>query len=128
MRSVINFFSLLAFGLMGAAGLVVGAPIVNESWSALATELPTLDYLSVAVGLCLGLSMGVLGQVSWSGSPAMLRIGWAGICVAWHSWLWRRRLSPPCFPTEPAQRTLIEQTARELLPGRSNFSAMLSVC
>ncbi len=67
MRSVINFFSLLAFGLMGAAGLVVGTPIVNESWSGLATELPTLDYLSVAVGLCLGLSMGVLGQVSWSG-------------------------------------------------------------
>ncbi len=66
MRTVINFFSLLAFSLMGAAGLVVGAPIVNENWSGLTAKLPQFDYLSVAVGVCAGLSIGVLTQVSWS--------------------------------------------------------------
>lgn len=66
MKSVLNFFSLLAFGLVGAAVLVIGTPVVNKSWSGLVAELPTFDYLSVAVGLCLGLVIGMLAQVSWS--------------------------------------------------------------
>lgn len=79
MRSVLNFFSMLAFGLMGAAGLVAGAPVISESWSGWTAELPALDYLSVAIGLCLGLVIGVFGQVSWSGMPRR-----ASRWVAWH--------------------------------------------
>ena len=79
MRSALNFFSMLAFGLMAAAGLVVGTPIANESWPGLAANLPSFDFLSVAAGLSLGLLIGLLRQVSWSGLSRRVS-NWVG----WH--------------------------------------------
>jgi len=94
MRAVLGFFSSLALGLMIAAILVVGATSVMNTPAHLHATGTLLDYVSVIIGLGLGLVIAVLGQISWSELPRRLAqfvvhhgyrlrlIGWAALFVA----------------------------------------------
>jgi hypothetical protein len=95
MRAVLGFFSSLALGLMIAAILAIGATSVMNNPTAPSPMSGTLlDYVSVVVGLGIGLVIAVLGQISWSELPSrvahfVLRhayrlrlIAWAAVFVA----------------------------------------------
>jgi Na+-driven multidrug efflux pump len=69
MRAVLGFFSMLALGLMIAAVLVVGATGIAKSPFNIKEAGPYLDYVSVVIGLGIGLVIAVLSQVSWSELP-----------------------------------------------------------
>jgi hypothetical protein len=69
MRAVLGFFSSLALGLMIAAILVVGATSVMNTPAPLHATGTLLDYVSVIIGLGLGLVIAVLGQISWLELP-----------------------------------------------------------
>lgn len=66
MRSVLNFFSMLALGLMIAAVIMV-APSGTGAPSISGAEIGglTLDYRSVVTGLGIGLFIAVFSQISW---------------------------------------------------------------
>ncbi|RUP00669.1 hypothetical protein [Hyphomicrobium sp.] len=70
LRSILSFFSVLAFGVMtAAAGLAVMPWIsghVPENVRALAQGL---QFESVAVGMALGLTLGAIGRCNWSDIP-----------------------------------------------------------
>jgi len=94
MRAVLGFFSMLALGLMIAAILVVGATGIANGPARLQASGPFLDYVSVVVGLGIGLVIAIFGQISWSELPhrfaqALLPharrvrlLGWAALFVA----------------------------------------------
>ncbi len=94
MRAVLGFFSSLALGLMIAAILVVGATSVMNTPAHLHATGTLLDYVSVIIGLGLGLVIAVLGQISWSELPRRVAqfvvdhahrlrlIAWAALFVA----------------------------------------------
>lgn len=70
MRAVLGFFSSLALGLMIAAILVIGATSVMHNPAARPPLSGTLlDYVSVVVGLAIGLVIAVLSQIPWSELP-----------------------------------------------------------
>jgi hypothetical protein len=70
MRAVLGFFSSLALGLMIAAILVIGATSVMHNQAGHGAVSGTLfDYVSVVIGLGIGLVIAVLGQISWSELP-----------------------------------------------------------
>lgn len=95
MRSVLSFFSMLALGLMIAAGIVV-APAGTGTTSIAGFELgsPTLDYRSVIAGLGIGLFIALIAQISWSQVARCLGdwtagqarrlwlVGWAAVFIA----------------------------------------------
>jgi hypothetical protein len=94
MRAVLGFFSMLALGLMIAAILAMGVTGVANSPARLAASGPFLDYLSVVIGLGIGLAIAVLGQISWSELPhraaqwlfahgrRLRLLGWAAVFAA----------------------------------------------
>jgi Na+-driven multidrug efflux pump len=69
MRAVLSFFSMLALGLMIAAIVVIGATGGASGPGRLPISGPYLDYVSVVIGLGVGLVIAVLGQISWSELP-----------------------------------------------------------
>ena len=69
MRTVLGFFSSLALGLMIASILVVGATNVMNTPAHAPMSGTLLDYLSVIIGLGLGLVIAILGRISWSELP-----------------------------------------------------------
>jgi len=69
MRAVLGFFSSLALGLMIAAILMIGATSVMNTPARLPTSGTLLDYVSVVIGLGLGLVIAILGQISWVELP-----------------------------------------------------------
>jgi len=69
MRAILSFFSSLALGLMIAAILVVGATNVMNAPTQFPMSGTLLDYVSVVIGLGLGLVIAVLGQISWGELP-----------------------------------------------------------
>jgi hypothetical protein len=69
MRAVLGFFSSLALGLMIAAILVVGATNVMHTPAHVPMSGTLLDYISVVIGLGLGLVIAVLGRIAWSELP-----------------------------------------------------------
>jgi hypothetical protein len=67
MRAVLGFCSMLAMGLMIAAVLVTGAPgVFNGPLRPLTGTEASVDYLSVAIGLGIGIVIAVLAQIDWS--------------------------------------------------------------
>ncbi|MEI9901657.1 MAG: hypothetical protein WDN31_17830 [Hyphomicrobium sp.] len=95
MRSVLNFFSMLALGLMIAAVILV-APSGTGTTSIAGFEIggPTLDYRSVVAGLGIGVAIALISQISWgeaarragTWSAGQARrlwlVGWAGVFIA----------------------------------------------
>jgi hypothetical protein len=62
MRAVLGFFSMLALGVIIAAALVVAPTgFGNEG-----TRAEPLDYMSVIIGLSIGVVIALLATVSWS--------------------------------------------------------------
>jgi hypothetical protein len=95
LRSVASFLSLLAVGLMLAvavAFVVVG--LATRGPAAAGAVSPRLDYVSLSLGLLLGLSIGQLARVSWGELPRRManwllvnernfyRVTWAAILLA----------------------------------------------
>jgi len=96
MRSVLNFISMLALGLMIAAVIMVapfGAP-TSSGVPGFEIEAPTFDYRSVIAGLGIGLVIALIAQVSWtdaarrcgtwlvSQAHRLWLIGWAAVFLA----------------------------------------------
>lgn len=95
MRTVLNFFSMLALGLMIAAVIIV-APAGTGSSSVAGIDIgaPTLDYRSVVSGLGIGLCIALFARISWSETARRVGtwsfsqarrlwlIGWAGVFIA----------------------------------------------
>ncbi len=70
MRAVLGFFSSLALGLMIAAILVIAATnVMNTPATRLPVSGTLLDYVSVVIGLSLGLVIAVLGRIPWTELP-----------------------------------------------------------
>ncbi len=69
MRAVLGFFSSLALGLMIAAILVVGATNVMNTPAHVPMSGTLLDYVSVVIGLGLGLVIAVLSRIAWGELP-----------------------------------------------------------
>lgn len=86
MRSVLNFVSMLALGLMVAAVIVV-APAGTGSTSVAGFEIggPTLDYRSAVAGLGIGLLIAIVSQISWA--DAARRVGTWSAGQARRLWL-----------------------------------------
>ncbi len=97
MRTVLNFFSMLALGLMIAAVVLV-APSGNGAGSAVLEGFdiaaPALDYRSVIAGLGIGLCIALFARISWveaarkagtwtvSQAKRLWLISWAGVFLA----------------------------------------------
>jgi len=86
MRSVLNFFSMLALGLMIAA-VIMAAPAGTGTTSIAGFEIsnPTLDYRSVVAGLGIGLCIALFAQISWSETAR--RVGAWSVSQAKRLWL-----------------------------------------
>ncbi len=94
MRAVLSFFSMLALGLMITAIVIIGATGGANGPTRLPMSGPYLDYVSVVIGLGVGLVIAVLGQISWSELPhravqwvlahgrRLRLLGWAALFVA----------------------------------------------
>jgi hypothetical protein len=94
MRAVLGFFSMLALGLMLAGLILVGATETPNGAIRLPVSGVYLDYVSVVIGLALGVVIVVLGQIRWSQLPGraaqwiaaharMLRLfAWAALFIA----------------------------------------------
>ena len=71
MRAVLSFFSLLALGVMIAAIVMIGVTGSpgNVAKLPMGAGATYLDYMSVVIGLGVGLVIAVLAQVSWAELP-----------------------------------------------------------
>jgi hypothetical protein len=70
MRSVLGFLSMVAIGLMLAVVVtfvVVG--LAADPAQSLTERGPRLDFVSLALGLGLGLTIGNLGRIGWAELP-----------------------------------------------------------
>jgi hypothetical protein len=75
MRAVFSFFSMLALGLMIAAIIIVsmsGAPNTQPHLQMPGISGGYLDYMSVIIGLGVGLAIAIIAQVPWSQLPHRL--------------------------------------------------------
>ena len=70
MRSVLSFFSVLAFGAMTAALLIALLPWVSgHAPDNLKALTDGLQFNSVMLGLVFGLMLGSLGRYNWADIP-----------------------------------------------------------
>jgi hypothetical protein len=70
MRSVLSFFSILAFGAMTAAAIVALLPwFAGHAPPELQTAISELQFNSLLVGLILGLTLGAVGRFNWADIP-----------------------------------------------------------
>lgn len=69
MRAVLGFFSMLALGVMIAGGLMFGATNGIGNVGRFAAPGPLLDYLSVVIGLGIGVVIVVMSQIRWAELP-----------------------------------------------------------
>ena len=72
MRAVFSFFSMLALGLMIAAIIMVSMTGAPNAPAHLNVPAPYLDYMSVIIGLGVGLVIAIVAQVPWSQLPHRL--------------------------------------------------------
>lgn len=69
-RSVLSFFSVLAFGVMAAAACFALTPWLSAHVPESVRSLTEgLQFGSLAIGLGLGLALGALGRFNWSDIP-----------------------------------------------------------
>ncbi len=70
MRSVLSFFSILAFGAMTAAVLVALLPWLSGHVPAgLQPMANGLQFESLVLGMVLGTTLGSLGRYNWADIP-----------------------------------------------------------
>ncbi len=71
MQALVGFLSMLAMGLIAAValGLVTRPPGCGSAAAA------GLDYVSLTLGLALGLSISQMGQIQWGALPRRIA-GW----------------------------------------------------
>jgi hypothetical protein len=72
MRAVFSFFSMLALGLMIAAIIMVSMTGAPNAPAHLSLPGPSLDHMSVVIGLGVGLAIAVIAQIPWSELPHRL--------------------------------------------------------
>ena len=72
MRAVFSFVSMLALGLMIAAIIMVSMTGAPNAPAHLGVPAPYLDYISVIIGLGVGLAIAIIAQVPWSQLPHRL--------------------------------------------------------
>jgi len=97
MRTVLNFFSMLALGLMIAAVVLVapsGHGVGTAVLDGFDIAAPALDYRSVIAGLGIGLCIALFARISWveaarkagtwtvSQAKRLWLISWAGVFLA----------------------------------------------
>lgn len=95
LRTIAGFLSLLALGLILAVATAFVVVGLNSRSGLPADQVGArLDYVSLCLGLLLGVSIGQLARVSWSELPRRVanwllinernfyRIGWAVILIA----------------------------------------------
>ncbi|MFT3730300.1 MAG: hypothetical protein QM780_02590 [Hyphomicrobium sp.] len=69
-RSVLSFFSVLAFGIMAAAAAFALTPWLSQHVPDSVRSLTEgLQFESLAIGLGLGLTLGAVGRCNWSDIP-----------------------------------------------------------
>lgn len=69
-RSVLSFFSVLAFGIMAAAAFFALTPWLSGHMpESVRSSADGLQFESVAFGLGLGLFLGAVGRCNWSDIP-----------------------------------------------------------
>jgi hypothetical protein len=71
MRSLLSFFSLLAFGVMAATVIVAIMPWLSgrTTGDAVVAGPATLHFESLLLGVVLGLFLGTLTRLNWSDIP-----------------------------------------------------------
>lgn len=94
MRSLLSFFSLLAFGFLAAGVMVVIGSGTTGFPIAFSEGHNSIDLASLFVGLALGLLLATLARISWSEIPHRLatwllynerriyRVAWAALLIA----------------------------------------------
>ena len=82
MRAALGFFWLLTLGLVLAAVLGMAMPDFTRLDGSPASGL-TLDYMSVAAGLGVGLALALLTRISWSQLPSRALQGLLGYARRW---------------------------------------------
>jgi hypothetical protein len=82
MRAAVGFFWLLTLGLVLAAILAMAAPGFTHLSGHPRTGA-SLDYMSVAAGLGIGLMLALLTHISWSRLPARALQGVLGYARRW---------------------------------------------
>ena len=82
MRAAVGFFWLLTLGLVLAAILGMAVPGFTSLDGPPATG-SSLDYMSVAAGLGIGLALALLTQISWSQLPSRALQGLLGYARRW---------------------------------------------
>lgn len=69
-RSVLSFFSVLAFGIMAAAAVFAAMPWLSSHAPANVRSLAEgLQFESLATGLALGLVLGAIVRWDWADIP-----------------------------------------------------------
>ena len=69
-RSVFSFFSVLAFGIIAAAGIYALTPWLSGHVPGSVRSLTDgLQFESLAAGLALGLMLGAVGRCNWADIP-----------------------------------------------------------
>lgn len=84
MRALVGFLSMLSIGLIVAValGLITRPPGCASATAA------GLDYVSLTMGLALGLSISQIGQVNWGELPRRIA-GWMLINERnFYRWAW----------------------------------------
>ena len=72
-RSVLSYFSVLAFGAMAAAALFALLPWASKyAPSGVQALADGLQFESLMLGLFIGLTLGVLGRYNWADIPRRL--------------------------------------------------------
>ena len=113
MRAVLSFFSMLALGLMIAAIVIIGATGGVSGPARLPMSGPYLDYVSVVIGLGVGLVIAVLGQISWSELPHRAVSGCLPMAAGCGSSAGARSSWRSCSTSEATKLQLQKQTARD---------------
>ncbi len=69
-RSILSFFSVLAFGAMTAAAFFALMPWFSERVpESVRSLIQALEFNSLIIGLVLGLTLGAAGRCNWADIP-----------------------------------------------------------